>query len=104
MVATLSSIAAVSAELRGHTGCYDYALAAAVGYRRAGINHIFALCQGPFAIAQRLGLLFHRQRFSCKRGFFNLQVDCFNQTGISGNFVAGAQQDDIADARCHALE
>ena len=49
------------------------------------------------SVTQRLGLLFHRQRFSCKRGFLNLQVDGFNQTRISGNFIAGAQQDDIAD-------
>src|SRR4030095_13444681 len=32
-----------------------------------------------------------RQRFSGKHGFFNLQVNGFEQTRVSGNFVTGAQ-------------
>ena len=42
------------------------------------------------------GVFFHCDRFASQRGFFNLQIYRFEQTGIGGHAVTGMQENHIA--------
>ena len=49
-------------------------------------------------------LFLDRHGFAGERGFFDLQIDGFDQPRIGGDFVAGTQQDDIAgDERARGI-
>ena len=41
-------------------------------------------------------MFLHCDRFAGQRGFFNLQIHRFEQTGIRGHAVAGVQEDHIS--------
>ena len=72
------------AELGLHSGGNDQGFAASVGGGCSSVDHVFAVANRQIINGKRLVVFLNRNRYASQRGFLDLQIDGFEQTGIRG--------------------
>ena len=87
-----------------HTGCGDNGGGGTVGDGTAGEDHIVTVAQRCLFVADFLRILFGGYGFTGQRGFFAIQADGTEKSGIGGNEIAGFQSNDVAGNKLRCVD